>query len=225
MRHHSTSIVGPDIDGNEQAVWAKMFPYHTTPVKDAADPAPYPSDLLAACPWAKEAGLELVECGHDKGSGKWLWFRDGRKSFYHTGDKVWRPENTTRVQIPHEPSVMFGNYPTRADALKSPPPKPPGVVEAPAQPSVGDELGRVLTANMHGSSPWNHLSEPQKESRRVAALAVRREVLAEGFTKDDAAAAFSRFNSSTKGDVGAMLEALSAAIASRVKRAEKEDKR
>lgn len=47
MRHHSTSIVGPDIDGNEQAVWAKMFPYHTTPVKDAPSAQPSVGERLA----------------------------------------------------------------------------------------------------------------------------------------------------------------------------------
>lgn len=58
MRHHTTSIVGPDIDGNEQALWAKMFPYHTTPVKDAPPAQPSVGEKLGEVAWRASGNNE-----------------------------------------------------------------------------------------------------------------------------------------------------------------------
>lgn len=131
MRHHTTSIVGPDIDGNEQAVWAKMFPYHTTPVKDAP----------------------------------------------------------------------------------------------PAQPIVGERLGLVAfyadPGVRHGKN-WEELSPDVRLSYTKVALAVLREVLAEGFADEDIWAADTAFQASPGLDSRKWVEtALSAAIASRVARESK----
>jgi hypothetical protein len=127
MRHHTTSIVGPDIDGNEQAVWAKMFPYHTTPVKDAP----------------------------------------------------------------------------------------------PAQPSVGEKLGEVAWRASGNNEPfvWNQQDQRLQESYRNAALAVRREVLAEVFTREDRQAADVAYMECASPEVSRAIDAaLSAALASRAKR-------
>ncbi len=142
MRHHTTSIVGPDLDGNEQALWAEMFPKHTTPVKDAADPDHYPSDLLAAIPWAKDAGLRLVEAGMDLGHGKWLYTMPSH--YYNTEAKDWFRMGGLRVE------VMFGYYHTRESALKSPPPKPPGFEEAKADQYPSDVLAACPMAREWG---------------------------------------------------------------------------
>jgi len=132
MRHHSTSIVGPDIDGNEQAVWAKMFPYHTTPVKDAP----------------------------------------------------------------------------------------------PAHPSVGERLGEVAYEAWWGTNEhtkWNNPKTTCKDDFVNSALAVRREVLAEGFADEDIWAADTAFQASPGLDSRKWVEtALSAALASRLARARTE---
>lgn len=169
MRHHSTSIIGPDLDGPEMreckcvdgpgpcgrfikhtvrndrqievccgcGAETDVGPAWTGCIKasDLEPPSPYPSDLLAAIPWAKEASLRLVEAGHVFGYGKWIYVMPSH--YYNAHTQEWTMMRGMKVE------GMFGYYPTRAAALKSPPPKPPGFVEAPAQPSVGERLGLV----------------------------------------------------------------------------------
>lgn len=207
MRHHTTSIVGPDIDDSNH------------PETPDSCPDPYPSDLLAAIPWAKEARLELVEVKDTEGYGPWLFItRDhwycprGRGDWFEFG-----------THIPPKTRGMFGYYKTRAAALKSPPPKPPGFEQPPAQPSVGENVMRAI----HVASGWSgvELTQSLRDTLRPMALAVRREVLAEPFTDEDVKAADKAFMAFRGGGRTDWIRAaLSAALASRVKRAEREGK-
>jgi len=94
-------------------------------------------------------------------------------------------------------------------------------VEPKAERGAVERLAQVLTANMHVSLPWNHLSEPQKEGRRVAAQAVRLAVLAEPWADEDVRAAIEA-QCKELGSLAGMNAALSAALASRVARAKGE---
>jgi len=108
-------------------------PYHApgytvsklAPQDAKADPN---ADLYAAIPWAKEAGLELVEDD------------DGGVVFMVDADH-WCPKK--RAWVDHtEDTEACCRFSTRAAALASPPPMPPGYVAA--KPTLLDELAEVV---------------------------------------------------------------------------------
>lgn len=231
MRHHSTSIVGPDIDDqvtkegmiaamDDAARLVASWPQWKREV--LRDPDPYPSDLLAAIPWAKEVGLELVQVS-DK---TWLYMTKTLICCHPS--RTW----TNHFQDDRVEGYCSG-FPTRAAALKSPPPKPPGVVASPAQPSVGERLAQVLYHAYTGCMTQHPGRQWEK-----AALAVRREVLKEGFAEEDTEAAAKAFWNATLPGIAwdelreasrkpirvQAAAAISAALASRAARAEREGK-
>ncbi len=254
MRHHSTSIVGPGLDGPEMreckcmdgpGVRARFYgctvrdgrqiercfscgaetdvgPALTGCIKasDLEPPDPYPSDLLSAIPWAKEVGLRLVQ-GRDHQGDSWLYVTD---SLIHC--PLWK-KNGWWPRVYKNDNEFYGYFPSREAALKSPPPKPPGFVEAPAQPSVGERLGAVAR------DEWLATGAVARWDR--IALAVRREVLKEVFAEEDVeAAAKAMWNATLPGitwdelreasrkPIGVQAAAaLSAALASRVARESK----
>ena len=247
MRHHAQTIVGPDLDGPVElknwfgfgSCWGG-----TAELSTKGNPPPidndYPSDLLAAIPWAKEAGLELVEVKDTEGYGPWLFITSDHWYCPHSGGNWFAFGNDDPVKT----RGMFGYYPTRAAALKSPPPKPPGFVEVkakavdtsydggdsrsgpgvppPAQPSVGERLAQVCYEAFHNGNPpeeYPHFAP----SFLPAAQAVRREVLAEPWAEEDIQAADTAFQASPGLESRRwVVAALSAALASRCKRAERE---
>ena len=227
MRHHETSIVGPDLDGpypiDNRSPFRKAWDETNSPETPDSCPDPYPPDVLAAIPWAKEAGLELVECGRDVPTfGRWM-FRTPTHFYNGPLPSDFGGERWAAFECGVDPSIMHGYYPTRAAALKSPPPKPPGFEQPPAQPSVGENVMRAI----HVASGWSgvELTQSLRDTLRPMALAVRREVLAEPFTDEDVKAADKAFMAFRGGGRTDWIRAaLSAALASRAKRAEREDK-
>lgn len=119
------------------------------------------------------------------------------------------------------PDIDESNYPATPDSCPDP-----------AQPSVGERLGRIaenvyFNTSMEGETLWDEV-----------ALAARREVLKEGFAEEDTEAAAKAFWNATLPGIAwdelreasrkpirvQAAAALSAALASRVARAEREDK-
>jgi len=113
------------------------------------------------------------------------------------------------------PDIDDSNHPATPDSC------PP-----PAHPSVGERLGLVAfyadPGVRHGKN-WEELSPEVRLSYTKVALAVRREVLAEGFADEDILAADTAFQASPGLDSRKWVEtALSAALASRLARARTE---
>jgi len=214
MRHHTTSIVGPDIDD----------------LSTKGNPPPidndYPSDLLAACPMAREWGVRLVTDRPEPVPFVWM----AGELWWSAGIQQWVKDYGGGVRR------------TRAEALAAAPTTPPpGYVAPPAQPIVGERLGLVAfyadPGVRHGKN-WEELSPEVRLSYTKVAIAVRREVFKEGFAEEDTeAAAKALWNATLPGIAWDELReasrkpirvqadaALSAALASRVKRAEREDR-
>ncbi len=173
---------------------------------------PYPADVLAACPLAREWGVVLWE-----GDDMFEWRTSNE--MYHHGQYGWIKAYWKKAGI----------YTKRKKALANPPTTPPPGYVTPAQPSVGERLGLVSFYTdpgvSHGKN-WEELSPEVRLSYTKIALAVRREVLREDFTDEDIQAA-RREHERQWGTGGTspsfcMKHALSAALASRVKRAERE---
>ena len=76
---------------------------------------PYPPDVLAAIPWARDAGLRLVQ-GREQSGDSWLYVTD---NFFYTPTS---PEYGWWQRTYSKDQKFFGYYPTREAALKSPPP-------------------------------------------------------------------------------------------------------
>lgn len=76
------------------------------------------NDIYKVIPWAKEAGLRLVEVNDDGNGHLWLYITGA--SYFNVSGDAWFDLDGMRV-----PS-MFGYYKTEADALKNPPPYPHG---------------------------------------------------------------------------------------------------
>lgn len=93
------------------------------------------TDLYKEIPWAKQAGLRLVKVRDTEGHGPWLYVT--KNDWYCPHDNgVWFGLDAV---YPTEVQGMFGYYKTEADALKNPPPYPPGFTptyNTPGQPSV-----------------------------------------------------------------------------------------
>ncbi len=173
------------------------------------DPFPYPSDLLAEIPWAKEAGLELKRHESGKDDDRWWSWVCGEYS-WNIWENIWEK---------HKPRMWL-----RSSCLVAPPTTPPPGYVALAQPSVGERLAdAAYAAYTHGCYGSHRESAIPKDWLNVA-LAVRREVLSEIFSKEDEDAAFDEYRKI--GGVSmysrdGIVRALSAAIASRVARESK----
>jgi hypothetical protein len=215
MRHHAQTIVGPDLDGPvELKNWFGFGSCWGGPAElsTKGNPPPvdnYPPDVLAACPKAREWGVVLAG---PMRNGQFEW-RTADGKYYRRHDGVWAEQWC-------EVDGVGGN---RQEALANPPTTPPhGYVAPPAQPSVGERLAQVCYEAFHNGNPpeeYPHFAP----SFLPAAQAVRREVLAEPWAEEDIQAADTAFQASPGLESRRwVVAALSAALASRCKRAERE---
>jgi len=164
MRHHAQTIepnqswAGPYCHVMSIARGLHIGPYPENEsmmlrVSAEAQPTPYPPDVLAAIPWAKDAGLELKNAK----DGTWLYMTGTHYASHPQGfwyEHVYRPGSR---------HLYVGGFPTRDAALKSPPPKPPGFVEPTTDQYPADvlaacpkarEWGVVLFVNGIGHADW-----------------------------------------------------------------------
>lgn len=109
-------------------IWSPYpVPNYSTLSNSSSDPN---ADLYAAIPWAREAGLELIQLTNAMKYGTWMFVT---RSHWFCADPKCKHD---WFKLPTGgPAGMYGYYPTRAAALASPPPYPPGFVpKAEAKP-------------------------------------------------------------------------------------------
>jgi len=173
---------------------------------------PYPPDVLAACPKAREWGVRLVTDRPEPVPFVWM---DG-DLWWSAGEQRWCKDCGGGVRR------------TRAEALAAAPTTPPpGYVEPKAERSTVDRLGELAYEAWHGTtthSPFDRMPPLTQRDFCNAAQAVRLAELEEPVTDEDADKALLEWmrRPSQERSQASMKHALSAALASRLARARKE---